>query len=92
MYLEWFTLLCLEDNKRYSSTIQSLETDDGLEVNEDEVEIGSTVIWSYRGAPYKAKVLSIHGKNKNAQSLYDHSIVSEPILVRINKIRAADLK
>lgn len=54
-------MLCLEDNKRYCSTTTSIETVDGLEVDEEEVKTGDIVIWSYRGAPYKAKILSIHG-------------------------------
>ena len=50
IFVEWFTLLCLED-KRYCSTTTSIETVDGLEVDEKEVKTGDIVIWSYRGAP-----------------------------------------
>lgn len=60
-YSEWFTLLCLEDSKKYISTVKSMETTDGLEVNQDELQMGDDVVWHYRGAPYEAKILSIHG-------------------------------
>ena len=53
----------MEDNKEYCCMANSLETVDGLEVDEDAVQCGDLVIWSYRGTPYKAEVLSIHGKH-----------------------------
>ena len=39
---------------------KSIETVDGLEGDEDGAKTGD-VIWSYRGAPYEAETLSIHG-------------------------------
>lgn len=61
IFSEWFTLLCLEDNKQYVSNVKSMETLDGLEVSQDEVQVGDTFVWHYRGAPYKAEIISIHG-------------------------------
>ena len=64
IHTEWFTVLCLEDHKGYVSTVKNLETDEGLEVRE-ELDIGD-VVWQYRGAPYKAEILEVHGM----QTLY----------------------
>lgn len=60
-FAEWFTLLCLEDNKEYISTAKDMETVEGLEIGGEEMNVGDYVIWQYRGAPYKAQVLAIHG-------------------------------
>ena len=38
-----------------------METVNGLELDEEQVKTGDVVIWSYRGAPYKAEILFIHG-------------------------------
>ena len=57
---EWFTSLCLEDNKEYISTAKDMETVEGLEIGE-EMNVGDYVVWQYRGAPYKAQILAIHG-------------------------------
>ena len=35
---EWYTLLCLEDNKEYVSTLKNMETTEGLEVTEEELK------------------------------------------------------
>ena len=43
-----------------------METDEGLEIKEEELDIGDVVLWQYRGAPYKAKILEVHGM----QTLY----------------------
>ena len=61
LFTEWFALLCLEDNKEYISSAKDMETVDGLEVRGEEMEVRDCVIWHYRGAPYKAHILAIHG-------------------------------
>ena len=38
-----------------------METVDGLEVAEKELHPGDVVVWQYRGAPYKAEILAVHG-------------------------------
>ena len=58
----WCTILCLEDNKEYLSPAIKLESKDGLELTASDIRQGKTVIWQYRGAPYEAEILKVHGK------------------------------
>ena len=56
----WFLILCLEDNKKYLSLVNKLESLDGLGLSPMDTIIGSNVIWHYRGAPYKVQILEVH--------------------------------
>lgn len=62
LILGWCTLLCLEDNTKYSAAINKLEATDGLGLSEVDIVAGNKVIWCYRGAPYEAEILEIHGE------------------------------
>ena len=59
--VEWCTLLCLEDNKEYLASACALESEDGLGIAETDLIHGNRVIWYYRGLPYDAEILDIHG-------------------------------
>ena len=43
------------------STVKNMETDEGLEIKEEELDNEDVVLWQYRGAPYKAEILEVHG-------------------------------
>lgn len=60
--IEWCTLLCIEDNKEYCSSVKTLEAADGLEITEKDLSAGKTVIWTFKGLPYEAQILKVHGK------------------------------
>lgn len=60
-YIEWCTLLCLEDNKKYVAATSGLESEDGLGIAEVDLAPGKHVVWFYRGLPYDAEILEIHG-------------------------------
>ena len=66
VHAEWFTVLCLKDHKEYVSTMKNMETDEGLKIREEELDIGDVILWQYREAPYKAEILEVHGM----QTLY----------------------
>ena len=57
-------MLCLEDNKEYTSRITALETEDGLALTDEDLVPGRKVIWTYRKMPYAAEVIKVNGKYK----------------------------
>lgn len=60
---EWCTVLCLEDNKKYPSPVSKLESTDDLQLCEDDLVPGKTVIWYHRNKiPYEAQLLKIYGE------------------------------
>ena len=59
---EWCTLLCLEDNNKYPSPVKTLESFDGIEMEESDLVPGKKVIWHHRKVPYEAQLLQIYGE------------------------------
>ena len=49
--LGWCTVLCLEDHKTYTSPVKKLESEDGLGVDDTDIQPGKHVVWFYGGAP-----------------------------------------
>ena len=66
MYMQNGLLYSALKITEYVSTVKNMETDEGLEIKEEELDIGDVVLWQYRGAPYKAEILQVHGM----QTLY----------------------
>lgn len=51
----------MEDNKEYSASVKALESEDGLGINDADLKPRKSVIWNYRGVPYSADILEVHG-------------------------------
>ena len=56
-------MLCLEDNKEYTTGVKSLERIDGLGISDQDLTLGNNLIWHYRGTPYEVEVVRIQGKS-----------------------------
>ena len=54
-------MLCLEDNKEYTTCVKSLERIDGLGISDQDLTVGNNLIWHYRGTPYEVEVVGIQG-------------------------------
>lgn len=54
-------MLCLEDNKEYTTGVKSLERIDGLGISDKDLTLGNKLIWHYRGTPYEVEVAGIQG-------------------------------
>ena len=52
----------MEDNTTYITPVARLESDDGLGLSISDIVIGNSVIWKYKGVPYKGEILYIYGK------------------------------
>lgn len=60
--LEWCTILCIENQKRYVTQCKDLETDLHRFVTEEDLTPGGQVVWRYNGTLYTAEVIEVHGK------------------------------
>ena len=55
-------MLCLVDNKEYICTAKELETQEGLEIDEDKIKCDDVLLWYHKGSAYEAAILDIHGE------------------------------
>jgi len=51
----------VEDNKEYVASVKALESEDGLGLCDSDLVLGKSVVWNYRGLPYSAEIIEIHG-------------------------------
>lgn len=58
---EWISVLCLEDNKEYTTCVKSLERPDGLGISDQDLTPGKNLIWHYKRTPYEVQVVGIQG-------------------------------
>lgn len=58
-FIEWCQVLCLEDNKKHLLSSDKLETDERQFITDDDLKIGSKVVWNYKGIPYSVQILHV---------------------------------
>ena len=61
-WIEWCTVLCLENSKQYVANAKDLETESRGFVTDEDLTPGALVVWRHRGTPYTTEVVKVHGK------------------------------
>ena len=61
LFIEWCTVLCIEENKTYLTSAKNICADSYECVKDSDLSQGHELVWHFKCTPYTVEVVDVQG-------------------------------